>query len=203
MSVNNEEFLSLISMLYTDNIQVSISDLSKTVTKEKTSYSFDELLLKSIREKIEGKCNSHGLVRSKTTKILSRNMGMYVPEFFTGTPVYSCTYTTEILNPTKGVILPCHVKVKNKIGLMAHLDIKNKTFIVALVPFQLPNRGADQETQKNMIEQAVENSGKNIFVEVVGSKFEMNDKYITVIGNIVEESKFEKFIKSCNKVSLN
>ena len=142
MEINNEDFLALVSFLYTGNIQVSINELSKTIVKD---YSFDELLLRSIREKIEGKCNSYGLVRSKTTKIMSRDIGQYVSEFFTGSPVYSITYATEILNPTQGTILPCKVKVQNKIGLMAHLDVKNKTFIVALIPYQLPNRGSEQE----------------------------------------------------------
>jgi len=194
---SNEEFLDLVSFLYTGNIQVSIGELSKTIVKD---YSFDELLLRSIREKIEGKCNSYGLVRSKTTKIMSRDMGQYVSEFFTGTPVYSITYTTEILNPTQGSILPCKVKVQNKIGLMAHLDIKNKTFIVALVPFQLPNRGSEQEAkQKDLITEIGKSANKDVYVEVVGSKFEMNDKYITVIGNVVEEEKYKEFVKKCKK----
>lgn len=194
MKIGTDEFLDLVSFIYTGNMQVSIPDMSKVILQ---NYSFDQLLLKSIREKIEGRCNSHGLVRSKTTKILSRDMGHFVSEFFTGSPVYSVTYTTEILNPTKGVIIPCEVKVKNKIGIMAHLDIKNKTFIVALVPFQLVNRGSTQESQKELIDKATTNT--KIYVEVVGSKFEMNDKYVTVIGNIVEEDKFNEFVNNYQK----
>ena len=80
---------------------------------------------------------------------------------------------------------------------MAHLDIKNKTFIVALVPYQLVSRGADREQQQNMINTAEINT--RIYVEVIGSKFEMNDKYITVVGNIVSEDKFDSFVDSCKK----
>ena len=77
---------------------------------------------------------------------------------------------------------------------------KNKTFIVALVPFQLPNRGSDKEAnQRELIMNANKNEDKQIYVEVVGSKFEINDRYITVIGNIVTKSEYLDFCKNCKK----
>ena len=115
MPIDDNELLGLVSFLYTGNIQVSISDMSKIIMSKENSYCVDDLLLRSIRDKIEGKCNSHGLVRSKSTKIMSRDMGHYVAEFFTGSPVYSVTYTTEILNPTKESLF--HVRLKLEIKL--------------------------------------------------------------------------------------
>ena len=105
------EFIENIAICIKGDISINIHNIPLLITK---NYTFDELLLRSIRERIEGKCNSTGLVIHETTKILSRNIGHYISESFAGIPSYSISYETKILNPVKGTIIPCHTKMQQK-----------------------------------------------------------------------------------------
>tara|TARA_B100001093_G_scaffold492708_1_gene534095 strand:+ start:1380 stop:1982 length:603 start_codon:yes stop_codon:yes gene_type:complete len=181
------EFLLTISTQVEANIDITLQDLSKTIIK---GYTFDELLLKAICEKTEGKCNPKGIVLKGTTRIISRDIGRFVSESFTGIPRYSIKYSVNILNPSRGIIIPCYIKIQKKVGLMASYDVKDKTLLILLIPFQLADRGVNNIDQRKMILEAAKNPKQQIYVQVVQSIFEIKDQYITVLGNITSKQDF-------------
>ena len=193
----NQKALDKLSVSETRNIRVFIKDFPKIVLG---NLSIDDLVLLSIRRKIEGKCdfNHNGLVIKNTTSILSRSIGNYIFESFKGYPTYRIRYTTKVLHPAKGTIIPCRIKIKNKIGIIAHFDIKNTTYIRVLVPYQLTNRGTDSYSQQKLIDSISVNSDLTLHVQVIETRFEMNDTYVTVIGNITENIIEERKIENKN-----
>ena len=67
--------------------------------------------------------------------------------------------------------------------------------MVLLVPFQLTGRGTNEKTQRSLILHAGKNLKQQIYVEVIKTVFEINDKYLTVIGNIVDRNYMDSYFQ--------
>ena len=64
--------------------------------------------------------------------------------------------------------------------------------MVILIPFHLANRNADTNIQRKRIIEADENKNQKIYVQVIQSNFELNDNYLTVVGNLVTEKDYQQ-----------
>jgi DNA-directed RNA polymerase subunit E'/Rpb7 len=129
----------------------------------------DNLLLKHLREKLEGRCSHHGYVLPDSVVLLSRSMGMIENGRFTGNIVFHVQAEGKAYNPSNGTLVSGIVQLKNKMGLyLVYNDA---------IKIQIPRELHIGSEEFDSIEKDDE-----ITVEIRKSRFQINDTHITSIG---------------------
>lgn len=197
----------------TQRVDLLPEELGKLNDKTDIYEQIGTILEDKIRDEIEGKCNRQGLVLKGSLKLISRDVGMIVKGHFNGNMVYNVLYKILICNPNVNVILPCKVINKNKIGLLTHF-----------IPFTTIDFNADEDISETnrMIESQFKeypllikvpyelhtsdethlfqtvNDGDIVYVNVLGKKFELNDRQLTVIGKLSSDVEYNAQITEKN-----
>lgn len=129
----------------------------------------DNLLLKHLREKMEGRCSQHGYVLPDSLTLLSRSMGIIENGRFTGNIIFHVQAEGKAYNPSNGTLISGTVQLKNKMGIY----IVYKDAIKVQIPRELHLGNEEFD--------AIE-KGDEITVEIRKSRFQINDTHITSIG---------------------
>ena len=146
--------------------------------------SIDDILLEKLKKKVEGKCDKNGYVKEDSAIIIKRSIGSFLQSQFNGHCTFNITYKVLCCNPTEGMKIKCSVLNRNKMGLFC--ELYNNT------PSPLTIILAKQHHLKDERYEEI-NIGSCIDVEIVGIKFEFNDKQISCIGRLdKKESDLEK-----------
>ena len=94
--------------------------------------------------------------------------------------VFEC----EICHPVEGMIINCVIKNKTKAGIRAEIDEEPSPVIIFIA--------RDHHNNNQNFIKAQE--GDPITVSVVGQRYELNDKYISVIGELKNVSQAKLLI---------
>lgn len=158
-------------------------------------HQITHLLEKKIKSDVEGKCCKHGLVLKGSVEVLTREVG-YIPKgHFNGNFVYNVTYKYLVCNPSVGVIIPCEIMSRNQIGYLAHFvhflhqDVTNpfnhqidEQFKKYPIVIKIPNELHPDESQQQELKQLQPTDIR--YVKVLGKKFELEDKQISVVAKL-------------------
>ena len=98
------------------------------------------------------------------------------PGQFNGSITYNIEYSADICNPTEKQLIDCNAVSINKIGVLCMSDNENQPFKIII-----PRR---THLENPLFKEIIE--GTKLQIEVVGSRFEINDTFISIIGNLVE-----------------
>lgn len=131
-----------------------------------------ELLEQEISSQIEGKCIAEGYVMPISVKILTYSSGLLSSESIIFTVLFECM----ICNPVEGMQIKCYAKNITKAGIRAETkEIPNPLviFISRDHHYSLPYFATIKENDE-------------INIKVIGQRFELNDKYISVIAQLLE-----------------
>lgn len=150
--------------IFEEKIALTPSDLNKLA-----SQPLDAILLSHLRNKLEGKCSSHGFVLPRSLELLSRSMGHIENGRYTGNVVFHIQAQGKVYNPSNGTKLTAEVLKKNKMGLY----VVYEDAIRILIPRDL-HLGNDEF-------ESVE-AGERINIEIRKSRFQINDTFILSVG---------------------
>ena len=147
------------------------------LSRKNSSASRDELinniLLNKIKENYGDRCVSNGYLDGSSIEIIERTIGKIIASHLNGDIIYDVRFSANICNPIKGMEITATVENINKMGIMA----KVKPLVIVLARQHHVNR----KCFKNIT------VGQEIKLVVVGSRFELNDKEISVIGYLGED----------------
>ena len=149
--------------------------ISMSPSEVHINENIDSYLLNRINQKWGGKCNRNGLIKKDSINILSRTMGLIPPEHFNGDIHYRVKFSAKICNPNEGMDIICQVHNQNKMGIMAGIEgcPLDESPLTILISSQHHYDNAE-------FEQAA--IGDRMLIEVIGTKYELNDTSIRVIG---------------------
>jgi DNA-directed RNA polymerase subunit E'/Rpb7 len=178
MSNNNIFFSSLIH----SRIDILPHRLNQNIENEIMSIA---------KDKIEGKCVKEGFVQNGTLKIKKRSIGTVSNCHFTGAVTFDVIFEAKVCNPPKGAVLETTIYRKNKLGFKCKhgpLDI--------IVPKEI-------HKNKDIFKNLDVNNKVNIIV--IGSKFNLDDSNIAIIGKLVAEKDINsnKIFKNKNATNNN
>lgn len=141
------------------------------------NMAFKEILdmcfLNHIKERYENKCTTEGYVLGNTVKIIKRSDVEFPIESLKIHYTSHIHWKMKVCCPHVNTIIECKVLSKNKIGILGSL--KEKSPLIILVPFDL----AEDNDEKDIIDGASKDD--IITVEIIGKKYEQNDKQIVVL----------------------
>ena len=132
----------------------------------------ESTLLSTIVKELAGKCMPEGFVDPDTIVLVTYTCGTVNGNMVSFTCVFNC----NVANPVEGHILLCIVENNTKAGLKCRLDIQGKSPCVVFVARDHHN--IDDEINKKVV-------GEKITVKVIGQRFELYDKFISIIGSLI------------------
>lgn len=194
--------LVCLQVTATQRVDLTPEEFSNFKETDSIYNQINNSLEEKIKNDVEGKCNKNGLVLNGSVRILTRDVGYVSKGHFNGNYVYNVTYQLLVCNPSVGVIIPCKIIAKNKIGLMAHFihflhfnenddNVMNRNIdkqfkkypIVIKIPAELHKPEQQQYINDLELEEI-------IYVEVLGRKFDLEDKQISVVAKLSNEDDY-------------
>lgn len=124
-----------------------------------------------IKSNIEGKCIPEGYVKTDSCEIISYSSGLV----HNGNNIkFEVVFKCSICLPVEGMLIDCVAKNITKAGIKAEIDED----ITPVIIFIARDHHFDNENFSSI------NENDKLTVRVIGHKFELNDKYISVIASL-------------------
>ena len=166
--INNLSDELFNEFLLTEKIIIEPKDLNHLINKT---------LEEKLKEKIEEKCISEGFVKKDSIQIVKKGLGELKGSQFNGNMSYELLYKAQICNPKIGQTLKARVKFIKKIGILAY----NGPLSIII--------GKEFHHDLSIFEDI--NPDDILEVQVIASKFSLNDREIKVIANLKIEQENE------------
>ena len=130
----------------------------------------------TISSKIEGKCIVEGYVRPGSIKIINISSGTLQSRFIEFEVVFECS----ICCPVEGMQIKCYAKNITQAGIRAftNLDEKNSPVIIYV--------SRDHHSTNEYFNSIKEKDA--IRIRVIGQRFELNDKQVSIIGELLPKA---------------
>ena len=132
-------------------------------------------LERKIASSIEGKCIAEGFVKPGTTKVMSHSSGTIQG----GVVCFEVCFECKVCYPVQGMKISCVAKNITKAGIRADTSEDPDPLVIFVA--------RDHHNKMPYFSQV--NEGAEIEVKVIGQRFELNDKYISIIAELVEPKK--------------
>jgi len=155
-----------IDVLYTEaiiqeKIKIQFNKVSNNMTKFFEMYA---------EKKIESKCRNEGYIRMGSSSVLSYSTGLLSSDNI----VYNVVYSVDVCYPYENMEIKCKIKNITKIGIRAIISEHNNPIVLFISREHNPDKDFDQYKENQIIK-----------VKVLGHRFELNDEYISVIGELL------------------
>jgi DNA-directed RNA polymerase subunit E'/Rpb7 len=137
--------------------------------------SLDDVIENYIQNNFEGKCVVEGYVKPNSCKIIRYSSGVIERG---NNVIFEVVFECDICLPVEGMLITCSVKNVVKAGVRAEVANEVPTPVVIFVA---------KDHHYNIQQFNEIQVGDIITVRVIGQRFELNDKYVSVIGELVKE----------------
>ena len=142
-----------------------------------------ENIEENIKANFEGKCVVEGYIKPNSSKIISYSSGMIQKG---NNVLFDVVFECDVCFPIEGMLITCVAKNITKAGIRAESDTEVPSPIVVFV-------AKDHHYSVSYFAEIKE--GDKINVRVIGQRFELNDKYISIIGELVKEKDYKPVAK--------
>jgi len=151
--------------MITKKISVPIHNVGKNIR---------ETLETIISSEIEGKCIAEGFVKEKSTRIMTYSCGVVSSSKVMFDIVFECM----ICLPVEGMHINCVAKNITKAGIRAETEDTPSPVVIFVA--------RDHHASLAKFGKVV--PGRKIKVRVIGQRYELNDKYISIIAELIDSN---------------
>lgn len=144
----------------------------------KIGNNIAELISIKLSTEMEGKCITEGFIKNNSINLLSYSSG----EVRGDKVLFTTTFECLVCRPVEGQRFRCIVKNITKAGIRAETDEQSSPVVVFIARDHHHNNETFSEIKVD----------DSINMRVIGIRYELNDKYISVIGEYVETKKLKK-----------
>ena len=137
--------------------------------------NLDDVIENYIQNNYEGKCVVEGYVKPNSSKIIRYSSGVIERG---NNVVFEVVFECDVCLPVEGMLITCSVKNVVKAGVRA--EVANEVPSPVVVFVAKDHHFNSQQFNDIQV-------GDTITVRVIGQRFELNDKYISVIGKLIKE----------------
>jgi DNA-directed RNA polymerase subunit E'/Rpb7 len=150
--------------LITRSILIPIKNIGKNIK---------QIIEKYISDYFEGKCIVEGYVKSKSCNVISYSSGLINHGV---NIMFEVVFECDVCFPVEGSLLSCIAKNVTKAGIRCESSDEVPSPIIIFI-------ARDHHYNNNYFSSIQEDD--KIMVRVIGQRFELNDKYISIIGELV------------------
>ena len=148
--------------------------------------TFQERLLNKIRDEYEGICSRFGYIKPNSIEIIKRSCACLQKAYFNGSIRFDVLCRAEVCNPVQGSIVEAIVKNKNQLGILAESYVELEDQKLPILDIIVPIKSAGILSDINLDQLQI---GETIHIEVMGKKYQMKDRKISIIGRAVQPVK--------------
>lgn len=141
-----------------------------SVSFMKIGNNMDAYFKRYAETMIEGKCHKEGYVQPNSTTIINYSSGLLKSDMV----IYDVIYSVNVCFPYENMELMCKIKNITKIGIRGIISEHNNPIVLFISREHNSTKDFDDYEE-----------GQNIKVRVIGHRFELNDEFISVIGEII------------------
>lgn len=164
---------------------MSISKIySKVMLSDKLEINFKNInsqiyntLEKIIKKKVEGICIDEGFVKIGSVNLISYSSG----ELYANKVIIDVVYECLVANTVESMTFDCIVKSITKVGIRAEINESVSPFVIFIA--------RDHHFDNELFSKINENDIIN--VRVLGQRYELNNKFISVIAELVNINNYE------------
>jgi len=139
------------------------------------SKNLKENIEENIKENFEGKCVVEGFIKPNSVKIITYSSGTIERGNYV---LFEIVFECDVCFPVEGMIVSCVAKNITKAGIRAESAGEVPSPVIVFI-------AKDHHYNNQQFSEIKE--GDKINVRVVGQRFELNDKYVSIIGELVKE----------------
>jgi DNA-directed RNA polymerase subunit E'/Rpb7 len=158
--------------LLTRKIVLPITTIGKNLT---------ENIEENIKASFEGKCVVEGYIKPNSSKIITYSSGIIQRG---NNVLFEVVFECDVCFPVEGMLITCIAKNITKAGIRAESDVDVPSPIVVFIA---------KDHHYSVAHFAEVKEGDKITVRVIGQRFELNDKYISIIGELIKEKDYTQF----------
>ena len=137
----------------------------------------EEHLLRGVSNEIDGRCIAEGFVQPGSCKLRSHSVGT----FAAGNIRFDLEVECMMCYPKEGDIMNCIAKTATQAGIRAHA-CTNPSPVVIYISREMHDANSNARLIPNHMSMDTIKPGDVIQVRVVGRRFELNDKHVSIIG---------------------
>lgn len=171
--------------LLTRKIVLPMSTIGKNLKENIEMY---------IKNNFEGKCLVEGFIKPDSIKIITYSSGIIERG---NCILFEIVFECDVCFPVEGMIISCVAKNITKAGIRAESSEEVPSPVVVFVA---------KDHHFNITQFSEVKEGDKINIRVIGQRFELNDKYVSVIGELIKEKEppvlFGKLKQSGSKPRL-
>ena len=158
--------------LITRNIVLPITAIGKNIK---------EVIEENIKSNFEGKCLVEGFIKPNSAKIITYSSGI----IYRGSSVsFEVIFECEVCFPVEGMLVSCVAKNITKAGIRAESATDVPTPVVVFIA---------KDHHYNIAHFNDVKEGDKINVRIIGQRFELNDKHVSIIGELVKPTVEKEF----------
>tara|TARA_B110000444_G_scaffold43963_4_gene39911 strand:+ start:7729 stop:8268 length:540 start_codon:yes stop_codon:yes gene_type:complete len=131
----------------------------------------------TIKYKVEGICINEGFVKPGSVTLVSYSSGELSGEFVIFAIVYEC----QVANTVESMILDCVVRSITKVGIRAEMNDDVSPFVIFIA----------RDHHFESVPYSEVNEGDIVKIKVLGQRYELNNKFISVIAEFIDINKHE------------
>jgi DNA-directed RNA polymerase subunit E'/Rpb7 len=142
-----------------------------------------ETIEENIKTNFDGKCVVEGFIRPDSVNL--------IPNAYSGGKIergnniaFEVVFECDVCFPVEGMIINCIAKNITKAGIRAESANDVPSPIVVFIA---------KDHHYSVAQFAEIKEGDRINVRVIGQRFELNDKYISIIGELIKEKEFIQY----------
>ena len=137
-----------------------------------------ENIEENIKFTIEGKCIVEGFIKPNSSQIITHSCGTIERG---NTVTFEVVFECDVCFPVEGMLIPCIAKNITKAGIRCESANDVPSPVVVFI-------AKDHHYNSSLFNDVKE--GDKISVKVIGQRFELNDKYISIIGELIKEKDY-------------
>ncbi len=143
---------------------------------------YQERIYEKLRAVYEGNCTKFGYIKPQSIEIVKRSCGNFVKQNFNGAIRFDVICRGEVCNPIQGSIVSAVIKNKNQLGILAESTMELNSEKIPILDIIIPIKSAGIISEMDLDTLSI---GDTINVEVMGKKYQMKDKKISIIGRVI------------------
>ena len=133
-----------------------------------------ETIERNISIQFEGKCVVEGFIKPGSSKIISYSSGLIMR----GNQIsFEVVFECDVCFPVEGMLISCIAKNITKAGIRAESAFDSPSPIVVFI-------ARDHHYNDDYFNEIKQ--GDKIDIRVIGQRFELNDKYISIIAELLK-----------------
>ena len=184
----------MIIYIKRDHIMLFIPIKFKTfiyLSASELDAKYQDRIYDKLKKNFEGLCTKYGFIKPDSIEIIKKSQGTFIKEYFNGFIKFELHCRAETCNPVHGNIVNAVIKNKNQLGILAESTIEINGTAVPILDIIIPIKSAGIISQINLDTLKI---GDPISVEVMGKKYQIKDRKISIIGRVISNVKKEEEI---------